>query len=160
MVLSTTISKMSKNILHLEDAISIDASIESVWAYLTDFRNVPKWHKNMIKSTWKGNPPYGVGSEYDWIEKAAGKTLDIGGAITTWNLPYCFEWRPHINPYNMSGGWKLESRGNATHVIRYSDTTLFGFFKWFSFLIVPMIKKQVHAEMQQLKRLIEIELQT
>lgn len=146
---------MKPNRTFLENSITIHAPIETVWAYLTDFRNVPQWHKNMIKSEWKGEPPYGVGSEYEWIETSFGVRMDIGGNITHWDAPYCYEWEPKINPYNMSGGWKLSKSGKSTLVVRYSYTELKGFFKYFSFLILPIVKKQVRMEMEKLKQLLE-----
>lgn len=89
---------------HMEDFVQIDAPIEAVFAYITDFSNTPKWHKNMKKVGWKTNAPYGVGSEYDWVETFSGMKMDIGGVITSWNPPYSFTWKPTTSPFPMTGG--------------------------------------------------------
>lgn len=146
---------MKSSSLHMEDSVQIDAPIESVFSYLTDFRNTSKWHKNMIKVGWKTDGPHGVGSEYDWIETFAGIKMDIGGVITSWTPPFSFTWKPTTSPYPLTGGWTLVEKGNSTLVTRYSDNQLSGIFKWLNFMMIPMAKRQVRTELQELKRLIE-----
>lgn len=141
--------------LHMEDSISIDAPIEFVFAFITDFSNTPKWHKNMKKVGWKKDGPQGFGSEYDWIETFSGLKMDIGGVITSWDPPYSFTWKPTTSPYPITGGWTLEKREGETYVTRFSDNELAGIYKWLNKLMVPMAKRQVRKEMQELKRLIE-----
>ena len=139
----------------MEDTVSIDKPIEAVFAYITDFANTPKWHKNMKKVGWKTEVPHGVGSEYDWIETFAGMKMDLGGVITSWDQPYAFTWKPTTSPFPISGGWTLVANGNSTMVTRYSDNQLSGIYKWLNIMMVPMAKRQVHKELQVLKRLIE-----
>lgn len=146
---------MEKETLHLEDTVSIDAPIEAVFAFITDFSNTPKWHKNMKKVGWKNEGPHGVGSEYDWIETFSGMKMDIGGVITSWNPPYSFTWKPTTSPYPITGGWTLEAKENSTLVTRYSDNQLSGIYKWLNMMMVPMAKRQVRKELLELKRLIE-----
>lgn len=147
---------MAKNAVHLEDSIEINAPIEAVWAYLIDFRNVPKWHMNMKKVGWKTKEPHGVGSEYDWIETFAGMKMDIAGTITSWNPPYSFAWKPTTSPFPITGGWKLVAKEIATFVTRYSDSSLSGIYKWLNMMMVPMAKRQVRKEMKMLKKMIEL----
>ena len=144
-----------KNNTHMEDSVQIDAPIEVVFAYITDFSNTAKWHKNMKKVGWKTDPPYGVGSEYDWIETFSGMKMDIGGVITSWNPPYSFTWKPTTSPFPMTGGWTLVEKGNSTIVTRYSDNQLSGIYKLLNRMMLPKAKRQVRKELQALKRLIE-----
>ena len=141
--------------VHMEDSVQINAPIEAVFAYLTDFRNTSKWHKNMKKVGWKSDGPYGVGSEYDWIETFAGIKMDIGGLITSWDPPFSFTWKPGNSPFPMTGGWIFVEKGKSTLVTRYSDNQLSGLFKLLNSIMVPMAKSQVRKELQELKRLIE-----
>ncbi len=140
----------------MEDSVLIDESIEVVFAYITDFSNTPKWHKNMKKVGWKSDPPYGVGSEYDWIETFSGMKMDISGVITSWNPPYSFTWKPTTSPYPLTGGWTLIQKGNSTLVIRYSDNQLSGIYRWLNRMMLPKAKRQIRKELQELKRLIEV----
>lgn len=146
---------MKNSSLHMEDTIAIAAPIESVFAFITDFRNVPKWHVNMQKVGWKNAGPHGVGSEYEWVETFAGIKMDIGGTITSWDPPYSFTWKPTTSPYPITGGWTLVSKDKTTLVTRYSDNQLAGIYKWLNMLMVPMAKRQVKKELQVLKKLIE-----
>lgn len=139
----------------MEDSVEIIAPIEKVFAYITDFRNTPNWHKNMKKAGWKKEGPHGVGSEYDWIETFAAMKMDIGGVITSWDPPYSFTWKPTTSPFPMTGGWTLVAKGNSTLVTRYSDNQLSGIYKWLNRMMVPMAERQVRKELQELKRLIE-----
>lgn len=141
--------------LHMEDSVEIDAPIKAVFAYITDFSNTPKWHKNMKKVGWKKDGPYGVGSEYDWIETFSGMKMDLGGVITSWDPPYSFTWKPTTSPYPITGGWKLVEKGNSTLVVRYSDNQLTGIYRWLNKLMIPKAKRQVRMELLELKRLIE-----
>lgn len=146
---------MRNNSIHMEDTVVIDAPIEAVFAYLTDFRNTAKWHKNMKKVGWKNDEPLGVGSEYDWIETFAGQTMVLDGVVTSWNPPYSFTWRPTNSPFPITGGWTLVKKESATVVTRYSDNQLTGIMKLMSFMMLPMAKRQVRLELNELKRLIE-----
>jgi uncharacterized protein YndB with AHSA1/START domain len=146
---------MKNNSIHMEDIVVIDAPIEAVFAYIVDFRNTAKWHKNMKKVGWKKDEPPGLGSEYDWTETFAGQTMVLDGVITSWEPPNSFAWRPTNSPYPISGGWTLVKKENLTVVTRYSDNQLAGIMKLMSFIMLPMAKRQVRLELQVLKRLIE-----
>lgn len=146
---------MAKQPFHMEDSVLVDAPIAEEFAYITDFGNTPKWHKNMKKVGWTSQAPHGVGSTYDWIETFSGIKMDIGGIITTWEPPFSFSWKPSSSPYPLSGGWKLAEKDGATLVTRYSDNELSGIYKWLNFMMLPMAKRQVKEELQTLKRLIE-----
>lgn len=139
----------------MEDTVSINAPIEFVFAFITDFRNTPKWHRNMKKVGWKNEEPHGVGSEYDWIETFAGMKMDIGGVITSWNPPYSFTWKPTTSPYPITGGWTLVKKESLTLVTRYTDNQLSGIHKWLNMIMIPMAKRQVKKELKELKCLIE-----
>ncbi|MBP8894061.1 MAG: SRPBCC family protein [Chitinophagaceae bacterium] len=149
---------MDKKTLHMEDTVEIDAPIKTVFEFIADFKNTPKWHKNMKKVGWKKEGPYGVGSEYDWIETFFGMKMDIGGVITSWNPPYSFTWKPTTSPFPITGGWTLLEKGNSTFVTRYSDNQLSGIYKWMNLMMVPVAKRQVRKELQELKRLIEVSI--
>ena len=146
---------MKTNSTHMEDSILIEAPIDTVFNYITDFRNTSQWHKNMKKVGWVSTPPHGEGSTYDWIETFAGMKMDIGGTITEWNPPYSFAWKPTTSPYPLSGGWRLVKEGDGTLVTRYSDNQLSGIYKWFQYLMLPMARKQIKEEMRVLKMKIE-----
>ncbi len=147
---------MATEPLHMEDSLVIDAPIEKVFAFIMDFGNTPKWHKNMTRVGFKSDAPPGLGSEYVWVESFAGKTMDLSGSITAWDPPNSFEWKPTGGPYKMSGGWTFKTVGSSTAVVRYSDTHLSGFMKLLSVIMVALAKNQVKKELAELKRLIQI----
>lgn len=148
---------MKNDSIHMEHTVVIDAPIEAVFAYLTDFRNTPKWHKNMKKVGWKKNEPPGLGAEYDWIETFAGQTMVLDGVVTSWEPPYSFTWRPTNSPFPITGGWTLAPQASSTVVTRYSDSQLTGIMKLLNFMMIPMANRQVRLELSELKRLIEAE---
>ncbi len=143
----------------MEDKVLIEAPIDYVFAYVADFRNTSKWHKNMKKVGWKKDTPPGLGSEYYWTETFAGMKMVLDGVITSWDPPNAFAWKPTGSPYPITGGWTFIRKGNATETIRYSDNQLGGVYRFFSLLMIPMARKQVKAELQELKRLVETSLQ-
>ncbi len=146
---------MESKPIHMEDKVLIDAPIENIFAYLVNFKNTANWHKNMKKVGWKNDEPPGLGSEYDWIETFAGQTMNLDGIITSWDPPNAFTWKPTNSPYPITGGWTLVKKENATEVTRYSDNQLKGIYKLFSLIMLPMARRQVRSELQELKRLIE-----
>lgn len=148
---------MKNDSTHVEHTVVIDAPIEAVFAYLTDFRNTPKWHKNMKKVGWKKNEPPGLGAEYDWIETFAGQTMVLDGVVTSWEPPYSFTWRPTNSPFPITGGWTLAPQASSTVVTRYSDSQLTGIMKLLNFMMIPIANRQVRLELNELKRLIEAE---
>jgi uncharacterized membrane protein len=142
--------------IHMSDTVVIQAPIDVVFDYLTDFGNTAKWHKGMKKVGITTPGPVRVGTQYDWVETFAGKTLDLSGEITSIARPNSFTWRPHDPPFTVSGGWRLESTSDGgTRVTRDSDTELNGWMKVMQRLLSPMAKRQVTRELAELKRLIE-----
>lgn len=141
--------------VHMEHTVVINAPIDRVFAYVTDFSNTSKWHKNMKRVGLRSASPIRLGSTYDWIETFAGKTMDLSGEITSWDPPHCFTWRPLDGPYPMTGGWSFATDGIATTVTRHSDTELSGLLRFVSMLMSRMARRQVSQELDELKRLIE-----
>jgi uncharacterized protein YndB with AHSA1/START domain len=139
----------------MEDSIVVGAPIEKVFAFVADFRNTPKWHRNMKQAGFRSSGPPGAGSEYDWVERFMWKTLDLGGVITSWDPPSSFTWRPHGGPFPMTGGWTFTAVDGGTKVVRFSDTELTGVMKRMPALMTAIAKRQVRQELQALKRLIE-----
>lgn len=139
----------------MEDSVLINAPIKVVFEYMADFKNVLKWHENMISVGWKNNNPPGVGSEYEWIETFAGSKLNLDGIITAWQPPYSYSWKATKSRFGMTGGWTFVEQENGTMVTRYSDSELTGIFKLLNALFLPKAKRQVKRELLELKRLIE-----
>lgn len=142
--------------LHMEDSVVVSVRIEQAFDFVADFRNTAQWHRNMKQVGYKTDEPPRLGSEYDWIETFMGKTMDLSGVITAWDPPNGFTWQPIDGPYTMSGGWTFESDGSQTKVTRFSDTELFGVMRIAATLMTSIAKRQVRADLEKLKGLMEL----
>ncbi len=141
--------------IHLEDEILIEAPVQSVFGAVTDFRNTPRWHRNMKKVGFRSTAPPSVGSEYDWVERFLWKTMDLSGVITSWEPPSRFTRRPYGGPFPMTGGWSFAAVDGGTRVTRFSDTQLTGMMRFMPALMTFFARRQVRQELSDLKRFIE-----
>jgi uncharacterized membrane protein len=56
-------------VLEFEDTIRIDRPINEVFAFLSDFENIPKWNYYVLEVRQLLDNPIGVGTTYDQVRK-------------------------------------------------------------------------------------------
>jgi uncharacterized membrane protein len=55
--------------LEFENTIYIDRPVDEVFAYLSDFENIPKWNYYVLEVRQRSESPIGVGTTYHQVRK-------------------------------------------------------------------------------------------
>ena len=56
--------------LEFENTIAIERPIDEVFAFLSDFENIPKWNYYVLEVTQLSESPIGIGTTYHQIRKS------------------------------------------------------------------------------------------
>jgi uncharacterized membrane protein len=57
-------------VLEFENTIAIDQPIEQVFAFLSDFENIPKWNYYVLEVRQLSESPIGIGTTYHQVRKS------------------------------------------------------------------------------------------
>lgn len=63
--------------LEFESAISIDRPVDEVFAFLSDFENIPKWNYYVLEVRQVSENPIGVGTTYHQVRKTDEQDFHI-----------------------------------------------------------------------------------
>jgi uncharacterized membrane protein len=64
-------------VLEFENTIRIDRSVEEVFAFLSDFENIPKWNYYVLEVRQLSEGSIGVGTTYHQVRKSDQQDLRI-----------------------------------------------------------------------------------
>ena len=87
----------------------IAAPVEKVWSYCKDIRHTPEWFPAILNVRPVGEQREGVGAEYEFTARNAGRTVTYRMAVTDWEEGQ--RVRQEIVPGSGRGVWSslLES---------------------------------------------------
>jgi uncharacterized membrane protein len=64
-------------VLEFENAIPIDRPIDEVFAFLSDFENIPKWNYYVLEVRQLSESPIGIGTTYHQLRKTDQQDFHI-----------------------------------------------------------------------------------
>ena len=144
--------------LKVEHSIVINKPVDTVWKFLTDFENTPRWDIGVLETRQTSDDPKGLGTtfqnygpflgqtsvreyrvtEYEPNKKVTVKLMTPSKIIKKAEVCYIFE-PEKIGTKLTFNGW-VEVRG---------------FFKLFQPILLQRAKRDGEGDLQNLKRLIE-----
>lgn len=137
--------------IEFENTIRIERPITEVFAFLSDFENIPKWNYYVIEVTKLSNGPIGIGTMYHQVRKTDEQDL----RITEFDLNHriVVETLPGSSP-SFEMRFSLSEEGNTT-LFRDEwrlDSGLPAPLEW---LGAGRIKSAVAENLKKLKELLE-----
>ena len=63
--------------LEFENTIAIDGPIDEVFAFLSDFENIPKWNYYVLEVRQLSESPIGIGTTYHQVRKTGQQDFHI-----------------------------------------------------------------------------------
>ncbi len=63
--------------LEFENTIRIDRPVAEVFAFLSDFENIPKWNYNVLEVSQVSDGPIGIGTMYHQVRKSDQQDFSI-----------------------------------------------------------------------------------
>jgi uncharacterized membrane protein len=134
--------------------VNIDRPVEEVYAYLSDLRRLPEWN-TMVDEVVGFEPPVRVGSTHQLKLRLLGRRIEADQEVT--------ELEPNRRaviktgaPLSVTDTWTFESLGaNQTRLTYATVGETKGFFKLADPIVARIVKKQMTAQMETLKELLE-----
>lgn len=93
----------------------IDATIDQVFAYVSDPHNLVHWHQAGTDVRDVSGLP-GVGQRFTWTAHFLGRRLDVIHGVTDFEPDAVFAWRTVQGPYDAAHYFQFEQKNNGTKV--------------------------------------------
>jgi uncharacterized membrane protein len=100
-------------VLEFENIIYIGRPIEEVFAFLSDFENIPKWNYYVLEVRQLSANPIGVGTTYHQIRKSDEQDFQIIEFEP--NHSVAVKTLPHSSP-SFERKFTLYAEGDTTHI--------------------------------------------
>lgn len=143
--------------MRVEVTVTINRSIEDVFAYITNFENNPKWQNGMISCTFTTPPPLDVGSQYKQLAEFMGRIIESQFEVTQLMPNQRVEFETIVSTFPIQIIREVSAVDDGTKVHAIISGQPSGLMGLFSPLIKPMMSRQIQGDYQRLKELLESE---
>jgi carbon monoxide dehydrogenase subunit G len=138
-----------------ENSIFINRPPQDVFNVITDPAKQSHW-QNMVESAeWTSNGSVGVGSTMKVVARFLGRKIETEIQVTDWEPPHQINLKGINGPYPMEVTNKLEPQGEGTLLTYMSRAEFGGFFKLAEGMVGKQLQKQIYANNESLKLLME-----
>jgi uncharacterized membrane protein len=140
--------------VNVEITVTIDRPVEEAYAYLGDLRNLTEWN-SVVDEVVGAEHPMRVGSKHQLKLRLLGRRIEADQEVT--------ELEPNRRvviktgaPLSVTDTWTFEDLGaNQTRVTYATVGETKGFFKLADPIVARVVKKQMTAQLETLKELLE-----
>ena len=141
----------------IEESIEINQPATTVFAYVTDMKNLPRWELNALEAEQISPEPMCVGTTLCGVNRAMGMKMPWTSKIT--------EYEPDKKCCEVitSGSTRIdesltfEPTDIGTKFTQVYDMKIGGLLKLMSPMVVSSMRKQVKANLSNLKSILELE---
>jgi uncharacterized membrane protein len=141
--------------VRVEESVTIDRPVEEVFAYLADIEKQPEWVSSLLESTKSSDEPTGEGTKYRQKAKILGRRFESTNEVTAYEPPHVYEFQATSGPMHVRIRFTLTSEGQETRVLEVAEGESGGFFKLADPIIARTMKKQLQADLETLKTMLE-----
>jgi uncharacterized membrane protein len=147
--------QQEEHMITIEHSIEIRRPVEVVFAFVADQRTGPKWQGTIkaIQVTPDG-PPI-VGTRSTQVASFLGVKLEATNEITALEPNRSLSTKGSSGPAELSATWRFEATGEGTRVSGIYLVEPGGLFKMAGPLFASQAKKQMEADFQRLKDVLE-----
>ena len=138
-----------------ESSLFINRPPQEVFDFLTNPANDPQWRSSAVSGEWTSEGPVGVGSTFRSVDKFLGRKIESTNEVTIWDPPNQFSSKSVGGSMPFEGTMKLESKENGTQLTLGGQAELGGLFKIAEGLAGKQIEKQLVADFDALKLVME-----
>jgi uncharacterized membrane protein len=138
--------------IRFENSISIERPIDEVFAFLSDFENIPKWNYYVLEVKKISEGPVGVGTKYHQVRKTDEQVFQItefklNQQVAVKTLP--------ASSLQFERRFTLQAQGNKTHIIDKWDELKTGKPALIEKLAARKVRSAVAENLSKLKELLE-----
>ena len=138
-----------------ELSVVIDRPIEEVFAFATEPENEPLWQSTSLETEQTSGGPVGVGTTFRNTSKFLGRRIDSTYEVTENEPPRRQCVRATSGPIPGSGCYLFEPAEGGTRFTQRFEAEIGGFFRLAEPLVARAIRRQMEADMETLKDLLE-----
>ncbi len=142
--------------IKMEFSIHIDRPVAEVFEYLTDPTKLPEW-SSMIDEARPSETPVRVGTKVQTRAKILGRKLESSYDVIGFETNKRFVTRTD-KPFPLTRADTYESEGGGTKVVIDVEVEPGGFFRLGEPILARIMKKQVEAQLDTVKELLEAEV--
>jgi uncharacterized protein YndB with AHSA1/START domain len=137
------------------NSIFINRPPQEVFNAITDPAKLSLWQSMTETAQWKSNSNHGVGSTMRVVARFLGRKIESDIEITAWEPPRRVDYKFVNGPYPAQVSNTLEPQGERTLITAKSQGDMGGFFKLAEGLVARQLEKQLDANHESLKLLLE-----
>ena len=137
------------------NSIFINRPLQDVFNVITDPAKQSLWQNMTQRAEWSSNGSHGVGSTMSVEAKFLGRKIESEVQITAWEPPHSFNFKFVNGPYPAQVSNTLELQGEGTLLTSLSQGEMGSFFKLAEGLVARQLEKQLDANYETLKLLLE-----
>jgi uncharacterized membrane protein len=141
--------------MKLEYSIVINRPVEAVWAYMSDFANLPQWNTGTIETRLISEPPVRKGSTYIWVGQFLGRRMEVTSEVTEFEPNRAWAYKSISGPFASTARYSLEPVNGGTRVTISAEGDVGGFFKLAEPVMAAMTKRQLEGTLANLKDILE-----
>jgi uncharacterized protein YndB with AHSA1/START domain len=108
-----------------ENTVVIGRPIEEVFAFLSDFENVPRWNYAIVETRKVSQGPVGVGTIYQQVRSVPSRSEERF-AVTAYDPPRQLELRGQLGPFPSRLSYALGAVPEGTPVTNTVELELHG----------------------------------
>ena len=139
--------------VRVEHSLVIARPPAEVFAYTTDPANLPEWQSTALEARSDG--PVQQGARLTEVRKFLGRRMESEVEVTAFELDRRFALKVLSGPVPFSFEQTLEPTDGGTRVSVVLEGEPGGFFKLAEPLVERAVKRQIQAEFEQLKDILE-----
>lgn len=141
--------------VHIEGEIIINRPVETVFDFVADERNEPRYNPRMARADKVSDGPIGPGTRFRAETASMGRTSEMIIEVTAYDRPRRLASSTHMSAMDIHGTLTFDVVGDGTRMRWAWDVKPRGVFKLMTPLIGPMGKRQEERIWASLKHYLE-----
>jgi uncharacterized protein YndB with AHSA1/START domain len=137
-----------------ENTVMITRPIEEVFAFLSDFENVPNWNYAIVETRKMSEGPVGVGTIYHQVRSVPSRSEE-NFEVIAYNPPHQLEIQGQLGPFPTRLSYALDAIAEGTRVTNSVELELRGPGRLLGRVAVPRVRDAVAANLGKLKELLD-----
>ena len=140
--------------LKMEMSVEIRRPVEEVFAYLTDPATAPEWNSAVLECRAEPPGPIRVGSKIHIVGRILGRRIESTNEVTELVANRKFVQKAN-SPFRLEATYLAEATTGGTKISVELVAEPGGFFKVAEPVLGRMTKKQIEAQLDTMKELLE-----
>lgn len=141
----------------IQRSVEIRRPVETVFEFLSDLGNAPKWQRGVIESRRTSEGPMRVGTQFRETVRTMGMRFEATCEVTAFDPPRKFSMRADGRLVHYEGDFTFEpiAGGEATRLSVFASMKMKGLWRVLEWIAGREIRKESLAELEDIKKAVE-----